>query len=235
MEVRAPCMASQIGMHQLPKRTTKCHVHGTHCLALTRERTCACRLGQQGVRVRGIQGPALRGVLGVLRHACRCVHQPAAVLHVLRRRQPHLQAGGAPPRQLITLWADLIAISMSWSCSKALYTRTTVLMGGLEPQCSCPCACMLPLEVFGTHVAAQFPLPSHARRASSLSYVSGLHPTFHVCAPQLGYQRLLVTEHGRLSGRDNMKAEIQARGPITCTVNATMAFDRSSHCFSSAG
>lgn len=39
------------------------------------------------------------------------------------------------------------------------------------------------------------------------------------------YNRLMVSEHGRLSGRHAMKAEIHARGPITCGIDATLALD----------
>lgn len=45
------------------------------------------------------------------------------------------------------------------------------------------------------------------------------------CAPVADYQRLIVAEHGRLSGATDMKAEIKARGPITCALNATDALD----------
>lgn len=35
----------------------------------------------------------------------------------------------------------------------------------------------------------------------------------------------MVSEHGRLSGRHAMMAEIRARGPISCGVDATLALD----------
>jgi cathepsin X len=35
------------------------------------------------------------------------------------------------------------------------------------------------------------------------------------------YERLVVTEHGPVVGRHQMKAEIYARGPISCGVKAT--------------
>ena len=43
-------------------------------------------------------------------------------------------------------------------------------------------------------------------------------------SPKL-YRRLVVDEHGRVSGRDAMKAEIAARGPISCGISATQALD----------
>lgn len=46
-----------------------------------------------------------------------------------------------------------------------------------------------------------------------------------VCKPLRHYKRLTVAEHGRLSGRDAMKAEIFARGPISCGIDATRLLD----------
>ncbi|KAK9903524.1 hypothetical protein WJX75_008029 [Coccomyxa subellipsoidea] len=46
------------------------------------------------------------------------------------------------------------------------------------------------------------------------------------CVPIRDYKRLTVSEHGRLSGRDDMMAEIKARGPITCVINATVSLDK---------
>ena len=45
------------------------------------------------------------------------------------------------------------------------------------------------------------------------------------CKPLRHYRRLTVAEHGRLSGRDAMKAEIYARGPISCGIDATRLLD----------
>ena len=39
------------------------------------------------------------------------------------------------------------------------------------------------------------------------------------------YRRLLVAEHGRVQGREAMKAEIVARGPISCGIDATRLLD----------
>lgn len=39
------------------------------------------------------------------------------------------------------------------------------------------------------------------------------------------YKRLVVSEHGRLAGRQAMKAEIYARGPISCEIDATDTLD----------
>lgn len=35
----------------------------------------------------------------------------------------------------------------------------------------------------------------------------------------------MVTEYGLVKGAKQMKAEIKARGPISCTINATTALD----------
>lgn len=45
------------------------------------------------------------------------------------------------------------------------------------------------------------------------------------CSPVEKYHRLTVTEHGRVSGRHSMKAEIFARGPISCGIDATDGLD----------
>jgi len=45
------------------------------------------------------------------------------------------------------------------------------------------------------------------------------------CAPLADYKRLVVSEHGRLTGRHQMKAEIFARGPISCSIYASDALD----------
>jgi cathepsin X len=39
------------------------------------------------------------------------------------------------------------------------------------------------------------------------------------------YNRLVVAEHGRVQGREAMKAEIYARGPISCEIDATAGLD----------
>jgi cathepsin X len=41
-----------------------------------------------------------------------------------------------------------------------------------------------------------------------------------MCAPILEYPNATVAEYGNVTGVDNMKAEIYARGPIACSVNA---------------
>ena len=36
----------------------------------------------------------------------------------------------------------------------------------------------------------------------------------------------VVSEHGRVSGADAMRAEVYARGPISCTIDATAGLDK---------
>lgn len=45
------------------------------------------------------------------------------------------------------------------------------------------------------------------------------------CSPLKHHQRLVVSQHGALQGRHQMKAEIFARGPITCGIMATAGLD----------
>ncbi len=45
------------------------------------------------------------------------------------------------------------------------------------------------------------------------------------CEPIIDYQRLVVEEHGNVKGREAMKAEIFARGTISCGIDATDAMD----------
>ncbi|KAI8474054.1 MAG: hypothetical protein J3K34DRAFT_457034 [Monoraphidium minutum] len=45
------------------------------------------------------------------------------------------------------------------------------------------------------------------------------------CLPVYDYNRLVVGEHGTLSGRLEMKAEIMKRGPISCSIDATDELD----------
>jgi cathepsin X len=45
------------------------------------------------------------------------------------------------------------------------------------------------------------------------------------CAHIHDYERLVVGEHGRVDGRAAMKAEIFARGPISCGIDATEGLD----------
>lgn len=46
------------------------------------------------------------------------------------------------------------------------------------------------------------------------------------CTPVEEYDRLVVSEHGRVSGADAMRAEVYARGPISCTIDATVGLDK---------
>jgi cathepsin X len=45
------------------------------------------------------------------------------------------------------------------------------------------------------------------------------------CEPVTRYQRMYAKEHGRVSGRKMMKAELFARGPISCEIDATEGLD----------
>jgi hypothetical protein len=45
------------------------------------------------------------------------------------------------------------------------------------------------------------------------------------CSPVADYKRLLVSEHGAVKGRVEMKAEIFKRGPISCGVDSTAELD----------
>lgn len=40
------------------------------------------------------------------------------------------------------------------------------------------------------------------------------------------YRRLVVSEHGRVSGAHAMRAEVYARGPISCGIDATEGLDK---------
>lgn len=46
-------------------------------------------------------------------------------------------------------------------------------------------------------------------------------PAHHPSTPQ----RLVVEEHGRVEGAAAMRAEVYARGPISCTIDATEGLD----------
>jgi len=45
------------------------------------------------------------------------------------------------------------------------------------------------------------------------------------CSPLRDYARLVVREHGLVTGRLAMKAEIKKRGPISCSIQATKELD----------
>lgn len=45
------------------------------------------------------------------------------------------------------------------------------------------------------------------------------------CTPVKHHQRLMVSQHGALKGPHQMKAEIYARGPISCGIMATEGLD----------
>ncbi|KAF5842304.1 hypothetical protein DUNSADRAFT_7957 [Dunaliella salina] len=46
------------------------------------------------------------------------------------------------------------------------------------------------------------------------------------CSPVYDYKRLVVGEHGKVKGAAEMKAEIYARGPISCTIHASRKMDQ---------
>jgi cathepsin X len=45
------------------------------------------------------------------------------------------------------------------------------------------------------------------------------------CEPIKQYKRLVVGEHGRVEGAAAMRAELFARGPISCSIAATEGLD----------
>jgi cathepsin X len=45
------------------------------------------------------------------------------------------------------------------------------------------------------------------------------------CSPLADYARLTATEHGRVAGRAAIKAEVFARGPVSCSIDATAELD----------
>jgi cathepsin X len=45
------------------------------------------------------------------------------------------------------------------------------------------------------------------------------------CAPIKNYRRWKISQYGPVSGYEAIKAEIYARGPVSCTINADEAFD----------
>ena len=61
-----------------------------------------------------------------------------------------------------------------------------------------------------------------------LRYALAIHrcvPGVAGCSPIRTYDRLFVSEHGRLAGRHAMMSEIFARGPISCGIDATLLLD----------
>lgn len=45
------------------------------------------------------------------------------------------------------------------------------------------------------------------------------------CEPVKTYERMYATEHGRVSGRKMIKAEVFSRGPVSCEIDATEGLD----------
>lgn len=46
------------------------------------------------------------------------------------------------------------------------------------------------------------------------------------CYPVNTYQRLVVSEHGTVVGRNNIKAELYKRGPVSCGIAATAGLEK---------
>lgn len=46
------------------------------------------------------------------------------------------------------------------------------------------------------------------------------------CTAVTAYPHYYASQYGSVSGADNMKAEIFARGPISCGIDATAAFEK---------
>lgn len=45
------------------------------------------------------------------------------------------------------------------------------------------------------------------------------------CEPVKTYERMYAREHGRVSGRKMIKAEVFSRGPVSCEIDATEGLD----------
>ena len=44
------------------------------------------------------------------------------------------------------------------------------------------------------------------------------------CSPVINYKRYFISDYGTLTGVENIKYEIQSRGPVTCGIVATQGF-----------
>lgn len=69
-----------------------------------------------------------------------------------------------------------------------------------------------------------FPLPLPCAQCNRKHQCFTCEPD-GACTPLKHHQRLVVSQHGALQGRHQMKAEIYARGPITCGIMATAGLD----------
>ena len=65
------------------------------------------------------------------------------------------------------------------------------------------------------------PVPLPLGRARSFT----CWPDARGCTPIYDYKRLVVSEHGSIRGAEAMKAEIRARGPISCSIYASDRLD----------
>jgi hypothetical protein len=84
-----------------------------------------------------------------------------------------------------------------------------------NPYPALPPALPSPALMNGTCASRKHPTRVAARRPGS------------GCKPLYAYDRLVVSEHGRIKGgRAGIKAEIFARGPVSCGVKATENMDK---------
>ncbi|BDA50271.1 Cathepsin Z [Coccomyxa sp. Obi] len=81
----------------------------------------------------------------------------------------------------------------------------------------------IPAESCNNYIAMDSPLCTDLQQCFTCDPAP---PYNGSCFPVTDYERLTVSEHGRLAGRANMMAEIKARGPISCSINATRALDK---------
>jgi len=77
-----------------------------------------------------------------------------------------------------------------------------------------------------SHVVCNCPLFTHASRTHSAINTCRTCSTFGVdCVEIDEFPNATIAEYGTVTGADNMKAEIFARGPIACGVNAEPLID----------
>lgn len=97
----------------------------------------------------------------------------------------------------------------------------------------------IPDETCQAYQATNTPHPGHTELNICENCVPGnTTATFTpgVCSQQRNFTRYTVTQYGGVKGVDNMKAELYARGPISCGVDATQQLeDYTGGVFSQAG